>query len=153
MVLPNAAESEDLSQIRCDVPVSSSRYNLAHSRAYRSSGLSVVDWEPAVRHEPLGDGGRLRRVHRGLRLTVVVAGLLFALSGLLDALRAMSQIFPIDDWYFFRLFFTSTGFGRLTVYKLSVTLLFLVAFWLQAGRLWSLARPAQPCARSPYSTR
>lgn len=103
-------------------------------------------WTPAVRRASLGDGGLMIRVQRPLRLAVVAAGLLFASSGLLDAFRALTQIFPLDDFELVRLFFTSTGFGRLTVVKLILIPVYLIAFWLQGGKLRWVARPVVAAA-------
>lgn len=103
-------------------------------------------WAPAVHQTSSIDRGRLPRVQRRLQLAVLAAGFLFALSGLLDAFRALTQIFPLEDllhdFDLVKLFFTATGFGRLTVVKLLLIPVFLIAFSLQSGKLRPLALPA-----------
>ena len=92
-------------------------------------------WEPAARAALPQGGGHRREMVRRIRPLVAVGALLFAASGVFDALRAASQIFPLTDSDLVRLFFTRTSYGRLTVAKVALTAVSCAYFFL-IGNGW-----------------
>lgn len=98
-------------------------------------------WEPAARASNFDDGDRLARARRRVGRMAAASALLFALSGALDALRAASQIIPLDDFAFLQLFFLNTGFGRLTLVKLALAPAYLLSLALEARFFRWLFRP------------
>ena len=63
-----------------------------------------------------------------MRPAAALGALLFAASGIGDALRAASQIFPLTDFELVRLFFTGTQYGRLTAAKIAAVLAWCLFF-------------------------
>lgn len=86
-------------------------------------------WEPAARAHSPREGGRPDAFARRMRPAVAAAAALLAVSGILDALRAASQIFPLTDVDLIRRFFTSASYGRLTAAKAALAAVGCLFFW------------------------
>lgn len=89
-------------------------------------------WGPAAREGSPG-GGHPYGLARRMRPAAALGALLFAASGIGDALRAASQIFPLTDFELVRLFFTGTQYGRLTAAKIAAVLAWCLFFFLAGG--------------------